>query len=157
MGRQPRSYTPNGIYHLTAHGIDDRPVFVDDVDRQSFVMRLLRAIRMYRWSIWAACLMDTHYHLVLQPLKGEVSDGMRLLNGGHSRAFNARHNRRGALFESRFTDRTIRDEEHLAAAIQYVEYNAVSAGMVEAVTDWPWSTHAGCDLHRVLRPYLKGV
>ncbi|HWJ33562.1 MAG TPA: hypothetical protein VNR59_14610 [Gaiellaceae bacterium] len=82
---------------------------------------------------------------------------MRLVNGGHSRAFNKRHKRRGALFESRFTERTIRDEEHLAATVAYVEFNAVTVGVVDDVTDWPWSTHAGCAIHRVLRPYLKGV
>jgi len=79
------------------------------------------------------------------------------LNGAHSRAFNGRHGRRGALFESRFTERTIRDEEHLAAAVAYVEHNAVAAGIVEEAIDWPWSTYPGCDLRRVLRPYLKGV
>jgi putative transposase len=139
MGRPPRNFNPDGIYR-----------------RQSFVMRLVRAIRKYRWAIWAACLMDTHYHLVLQPL-GEVSDGMRLLNGAHGRSFNARHGRRGAVFESRFEERTIRDEEHLAASVAYVEFNAVTAGMVDDVADWPWSTHRDCDLHRVLAPYLKGV
>ena len=82
---------------------------------------------------------------------------MRLVNGAHSRAFNKRHARRGSLFESRYTERTIRDEEHLTAAVVYVEHNAVAAGMVDHVADWPWSTHADCDLHRVLRPYLKGV
>jgi putative transposase len=101
--------------------------------------------------------MDTHYHLVLQPMLGEVSAGMRVVNGAHSRAFNKRHGRRGALFEARYTERTIRDEEHLAAAIAYVQHNAVAAGMVDAVTDWPWTTHPGCDLHRALSPYLKGV
>jgi len=139
------------------HGIDDRPIFIDDTDRQSFVARLLRVIRTSRWAIWAACLMDTHYHLVLEPTLGDVSDGMRLLNGGHSRAFNKRHGRRGSLFESRFTERTIRDEEHLAAAITYVHYNPVTAGMVEEPAAWPWSTYPGCDLYRVLGPYLKGV
>ena len=157
MGRSPRSFVPDGIYHLTVHGIDDRPIFIDDTDRQSFVARLLRVIRTYRWAIWAACLMDTHYHLVLQPTLGVVSDGMRLVNGGHSRAFNKRHGRRGALFESRFTERTIRDEGHLAAAVAYVHYNPVTAGMVEDPAAWRWSTHRGCDLYRVLRPYLNGV
>ena len=99
---------------------------------------------------------DTHYHLVLQPKRG-ISSGMRVLNGAHSRAFNARHGRRGALFESRFVDRVVRGEAHLANAVAYVEHNAVSAGMVRDPRAWPWSTHEGCALRALLAACLKGV
>ena len=141
MGRPRREFDASGIYHLTAHGTDDRAIFLDDVDRQSFALRLLRVARRHAWRVWAACLLDTHYHLVVRPSLGQVSDAMKVLNGSHSRAFNSRHERRGALFESRYTNTPIRDEEHLQAAVAYVEYNAVTAGIVEAVSDWPWSTH----------------
>jgi REP element-mobilizing transposase RayT len=79
---------------------------------------------------------------------------MRVLNGAHSRAFNKRHGRRGALFEARYEDREIRDDEHLVNAIEYVEYNAVSAGMVERVEDWPWSTYWKCAMHDLLAKLL---
>lgn len=150
MGRQPRDFRANSIYHLTSHGVDDRPIFVDDIDRQAFAIRLVRVARRHGWRIFAACLMDTHHHLVVEPTLGQVSDGMKVLNGAHSRAFNKRHERRGALFESRYEDREIRDEEHLANAIEYVEFNAVSAGMVKAVEDWPWSTHWKCPMRNTL-------
>ena len=96
--------------------------------------------------------MDTHYHLVFQPTLGRVEDAMRDLNGGYARAFNKRHGRRGALFEARYTDRMIRDERHLATTIRYVEFNPVSAGMVEDVEDWPWTTYGDSGLKRCLTP-----
>jgi putative transposase len=96
--------------------------------------------------------MDTHYHLVFRPTLGRVSAGMRDLNGGYARAFNKRHGRRGALFESRYTERTIRDDDHLASTIQYVELNAVTAGKVSNVDDWPWTTHGSAALKRCLTP-----
>ena len=156
MGRARRSFVPGGIYHLTAHGLDDRPIFVDDADRQSFALRLRRVALRERWILYAACLMDTHYHLVVEP-SGRLSSEMRVLNGAHSRAFNARHGRRGALFESRFFDRTIRGEKHLASAVAYVEGNAVAAGVVADPGDWPWSTYPGCALRELLAACLKGV
>src|SRR5258708_38928519 len=109
MGRPPRVFHPNDIYHLTSHGIDDRPIVRDDIDRQEFCMRVRRVALSEGWEIYASCLIDTHYHLLIGPTLGRVSDGMKLLNGGHSRAFNERHGRRGALFESRFRDWTSRD------------------------------------------------
>jgi REP-associated tyrosine transposase len=141
MPRHPRSYEPGAIYHLTAHGIDERPLFRDDVDRQAFVIRLTRAVRTHRWRCFAICLMDTHYHLVLSTYNGVVSPGMRELNGGHSRAFNARHGRRGALFESRYGERVVRDDQHLLDTVVYVALNPVRAGMVGRPEDWAWSTY----------------
>jgi REP element-mobilizing transposase RayT len=152
MPRQPREFEPGTPYHLTSHGVDDRPIFRDDVDRQLFATRRLRVALDHAWRLFAVCLMDTHHHLVLEG--GGISDGMKALNGGHSQAFNPRHGRRGALFESRFTDRVIRDEEHLQAAVQYVEGNAFSAGMVDRPEDWPWSTHQTSPLRVVLEPVL---
>ena len=132
MGRPLRQYEEGSAYHLTAHGIDSRPIFVDDVDRQDFVIRLGRVAREHRWSLHAWCLMDTHYHLLVSP--GLIAEGMRVLNGGYSRAFNLRHGRRGALFESRYRDREIRDEQHLWQAIRYIEENRGDGA-------WPWRTH----------------
>ena len=143
MGRPPRAYHPDGIYHLTCHGIDDRPIFNDDIDRQAFCIRYRRIALSERWELYAGCLMDTHYHLLIGPKVGRVSEGMKLLNGGHSRAFNERHGRRGALFESRYRDWTIRDERHFREAVRYIEDNPVAAGLVESAGDWPWSTAAG--------------
>jgi putative transposase len=140
MGRPPRVYHPDCIYHLTTHGIDDRAIFRDDDDRQGFCIRFHRVVQSERWDVYAACLMDTHYHLLIGPTRGRVSDGMKLLNGGHSRAFNKRHGLRGALFESRYRDWTIRDEEHFQHTVRYIEENPVAAGMVESLEDWIWTT-----------------
>jgi REP element-mobilizing transposase RayT len=130
MGREPRIFEPGAIYHLAAHGVDDRPIFRDDVDRQSFVVRMNRVVRNYRWRLYAVCLLDTHYHVVLRSSDGRIAGGMRELNGGHSRTFNARHERRGALFEARYRHRRITDDNHLLEAIRYVALNPVRAGIV---------------------------
>ncbi len=98
--------------------------------------------------------MGTHYHIVLRPTLGQVGDGMRVVNGAHSRAFNGRHGRRGALFERRYTATEIRSEEHLVSTVQYVELNAVAASIVDDPRDWPWSTHEGCALRTLFEPCL---
>jgi REP element-mobilizing transposase RayT len=109
-----------------------------------------------QWEWHAACLMSTHFHLVFRPMLGRVSEGMRDLNGAYARAFNKRHGRRGAVFESRYTERTIRDDAHLRETIRYVEFNPVTAGMVGEVEDWIWTTYGDAPLKRCLAP-PKGV
>jgi putative transposase len=140
MGRRDRDYDSEHIYHLTAHGIDERVIYIDDIDRQDFCIRLRRVVQSERWVIYAACLVDTHFHLLVGPMLGRVSNGMRDLNGGYSKAFNLRHGRRGALFESRYRDWTIRDEKHFANTVRYIEENAVECGLAPSVDDWPWTT-----------------
>lgn len=73
------------------HGIDDHAIFRVDVDRQDFCIRFRRVVTSEGWDVHAGCLMDTHYHLLIGPKLGRVSDGMKLLNGGYPRAFNKRH------------------------------------------------------------------
>jgi putative transposase len=147
MGRPPRDYHPDGIYHLTLHGVDDNPIFREDFDRQDFCIRFHRVVISEGWDLHAGCLMDTHYHLLIGPRLGRVSDGMKLLNGGYSRAFNKRHGRRGTLFESRYESWTIRDELHYQATVRYIEENPLAAGMVESLDEWIWTTGTeGCPL-----------
>ena len=141
MPRPPRVFEPGGVYHVTAHGIDDGPIFRDDIDRQDFVLRMNRVVRTFTWRVHAACLMTTHYHLLVQIADADLSQAMGTLNGGYSRSFNARHGRRGPVFERRYHAESVARDSHLLGAIRYVALNPVEAGIVEAPQEWQWSTY----------------
>jgi putative transposase len=141
MPCDPRSFDAREIYHLTAHAVEDRRVFEEDLECQDFVIRLGRVVAAERWHVYAVCLMDTHHHLVLRPTLGRVSEGMKVLHGAFSRAYNRRHARRGALFESRFHATRIQSQAHFFEVIRYVARNPVKAGLVDRPQDWPWSTY----------------
>ena len=79
-----------------------------------------------------------------------------LVQIGYSRAFNKRHGRRGAVFEARYRDWTIRDEEHLANTKRYIEWNPVKDGNLATVEDWPWTTGWDSPFRRALK-LPKGV
>lgn len=153
MGRPPRLFEPDALYHLTQHGLDDRALFRDAVDFQAFALRLVRVLKRADSTIWAVCLMPTHYHAVLSSASGELGRLMRDVNGGYARAFNGRHGRRGAVFERRYRDTRIRDDEHLGRAIDYVGHNPVKDRLVERIEDWPWTTAWDSPLAQLLRPW----
>jgi len=136
-----RNVDSRQIYHLTAHAVDGLNVFDDDLDCQDYVIRLGRVVNEADWRVFAVCLMGTHHHLLLRPTAGSVSDEMRLLQGAFARAFNKRHDRRGAVWESRFKSKLIDDHSHLLEAIRYVALNPVRAGLVDKPEDWPWGTY----------------
>jgi len=59
-------------------------------------------IRKYQWLCHAYCLMDTHDHLLVEAPEGNLSLGMRQLNGVYTQRFNRRHRWPGHVFQGRF-------------------------------------------------------
>ncbi len=140
MARLPRSaLPPHGIYHVTSRGVDRCAIFRDDDDRAAFVRRLRLVARRWQWVGHAYCLMDNHYHLVVETSLDRLSAGFHRLNGTHAQRFNERHGRAGHLFQGRFDARVLRDDEHLAAAVAYTRANPVRAGLCDAAAQWPWA------------------
>jgi putative transposase len=139
MARQPRSELPDGFFHVTARGVAGGDLFRDDVDRALFVELLARAGITFRWACHAYCLMTTHYHLLIESSRPALSHGMHRLNGLYAQNFNARHGRRGHLFEERFSAYVIEGDAYLENACYYVLHNPVRAGLCESAEDWPWN------------------
>ena len=142
MGRAVRIIHADEAYHLTARGSNRGTIFIDDDDRQRFVMRLGTAAQRYEWSCLAYCLMGNHIHVVTRAPAGSIARGMRDLLGGHARHFNSRHDRSGHVFGSRFHHVHIASERQLLATLRYVALNPVRAGLVERPEEWAWSSYA---------------
>ena len=141
MPRRARADLPSGIYHVTNRGIDDAPIYLDDIDRKTFLTLLGRVVAGHDWTCHAFCLMTTHYHLIVETDQPNLSQGMRRLNGGYAHSFNERHGRRGHLFGGRYSVYVIDREDHFEKSCVYVLENPVRAGLCERPSDWPWS---GC-------------
>ena len=142
MARPPRGPLEPGLYHITARGNRRAPIFVLDRDRVSFLRLLGPIVRAHEWECRAYCLMTNHYHLLVETRTGELSTGMKKLNGAHALRFNKDHGFRGHLFEERFHHETIRDEWHLYNVIRYIARNPVEAGLCEEPADWRWGSLA---------------
>ena len=102
MARPLRIEYPGALYHITTRGNARRSVFKDDRDRALFLDTLQRVSERYHWLCHAYCLMDNHYHLVLETPDGNLAQGMRQLNGIYTQAYNRRHRRVGHLFQGRY-------------------------------------------------------
>jgi len=50
-----------------------------------------------------------------------------------------REGRRG-VWQPRFMEHTIRDEDDLNHHLDYIHYNPVRHGLVDCPKDWPWSS-----------------
>ena len=142
MARALRLEFPNALYHITSRGDRREIIYDDDEDRVTFLAILGNVITDYNWLCHSYCLMDNHYHLVIETLEGNLSKGMRQLNGVYTQANNRRHNRSGHLFQGRYKSILVDKEHYLLQLARYVVLNPVRAkGMVRHIDDWQWSSY----------------
>ena len=141
MARPLRIEYPGAVYHATSRGNEKKPIFKDDHDRESFLAILARVNKRYHWICHAYCLMDNHYHLLLETPDGNLSLGMRQLNGVYTQVFNKRHNRAGHLLQGRYKGILVQKDSHLLEVSRYVVLNPVRARMAETADAWKWSSY----------------
>ncbi len=141
MARPLRIEYPGAVYHITNRGNDKKDIFKDDQDRETFLKILALVNKRYHWLCHAYCLMDNHYHLMIETPDGNLSLGMRQLNGVYTQARNKRRNKTGHLFQGRYKAILIQKDTHLPEVCRYVVLNPVRAKMVEKPEDWKWSSY----------------
>jgi len=85
--------------------------------------------------------MTNHYHLMVETPDGNLSTGMRHLNGVYYQYFNHRHKRVGHLYQGRYCSPLIEKEAYLLALCRYIVLNPVRAQMVESAIEWQLSSY----------------
>jgi REP element-mobilizing transposase RayT len=141
MARPLRIEFPGALYHITSRGDRREAIYEDDDDREAFLGVLAEVVDRYHWICHAFCLMTNHYHLVIETVEGNLSRGMRQLNGVYTQASNRRHHRVGHLFQGRFKGILVDKDAYLLELSRYVVLNPVRAGVVDTPAQWRWSSY----------------
>ena len=141
MARPLRIEFAGAVYHVTSRGNGRQRIFHDDQDNRSFLELLEKTIERFHWSCHAFCLMENHFHLMIETPEANLSRGMHHLNASFCQAHNKRHDTVGHLFQGRFKSIVVDRESYLLELARYVVLNPVRAGMVTGPEDWPWSSY----------------
>ena len=141
VARPLRIEFPGALYHVTSRGDRQEPIYEDDEDRRTHLGILGAVVERYGWLCYAYCLMGNHYHLVIETSEGNLSKGMRHLNGVYTQAWNRRHRKVGHLFQGRYKAILIDKDSYWLEVSRYVVVNPVRAGMVKEPDSWPWSSY----------------
>jgi REP element-mobilizing transposase RayT len=138
--RQPRLTYPGAYHHVTNRGIEGRSIFAGGEAKRFFVGLLREKSLKFRVRLFAYCIMDSHYHLVLQNASGRMSAFFRNLNSQFGFYFRKQNGGTGYVFQGRFHSTIIEDDSYLIRAILYVLNNPVRAALVDDFRDYKWSS-----------------
>jgi len=141
MARPLRLEFAGALYHVTSRGNRQEAIYEIDSDREGFLSILSDACKTYNWVCHAYCLMDNHYHLLIETPDANLSKGMRQLNGRYTQNFNRAHHHVGHVFQGRYKAILIDRNSYLLEVSRYIVLNPVRAQMVHSAKDWPWSSY----------------
>lgn len=137
------------IFHLLNRGVDKRSIVQDTADKLRFMQGLYlyndknllnRNTRRYTENtaiqyerdplvkIYAYCLMNNHYHLLLSPIDNDLvnlSAFMRKLHMGYAKYFNEKYERVGALWQGKSKRIQTSNDAHFNYIPYYIHLNAL--------------------------------
>jgi REP element-mobilizing transposase RayT len=140
MARPLRIEYPGAFYHITSRGNERRVVFKSERDRGKFLSYLGSATERYAAIVHVYCLMDNHYHLLLETPAGNLSQIMHHINGAYTTYYNTKRERSGHLFQGRYKAILIEADEYAKELSRYIHLNPVRAGMCAHPEEYPWSS-----------------
>ncbi|QWV93190.1 transposase [Geomonas oryzisoli] len=135
MPRQARIDAPGACHHIICRGIERRKIFLDDTDRDRFLLRLGHVLKKSSTRCFAWALIPNHFHLLLQTGNTPISDVMRRLTTGYAVEFNHRHNRSGHLFQNRYKSILCQMDLYLLELVRYIHLNPIRAGIVDTLPE----------------------
>ena len=121
------------------------PIFKDDFDRKRFVSALDEACAKTGWQVHAYCLMNNHFHLVVETPAANLVAGMRWFMSTYTARFKRRHKLFGHLFSGRYKSLIVdgSGNGYLRTVCDYVHLNPVRAKLLRAeqpLRDYAWSS-----------------
>ncbi|WP_038172819.1 REP-associated tyrosine transposase [Vibrio pacinii] len=140
MSRPLRIEYAGALYHVTSRGNARQPIYLDEQDFALFIEVLDQVCERFNWVIHSYCLMTNHYHLLVETPDGNLSKGMRQLNGVYTQKFNRKHQRVGHLYQGRYKAILVDKNSYLLEVGRYIVLNPVRAHMVDCPSEYEWSS-----------------
>ena len=144
MSNYRRVYLPGGVYFFTVVTLNRVPIFINE-DRVEALRQAFRKVMAARpFEIDALVVLPEHLHCIWRLPEGDAdySSRWREIKKAVSRQIgmstNARNER--MVWQRRFWEHAIRDEEDWRRHMDYIHYNPVKHGLANRPGEWAWSS-----------------
>lgn len=144
MSNYRRLYIPGGSYFFTVVTHERQRLF-DSVQRVKELRQAFRYVKTRRpFTIVAAVVLPDHLHCVWQLPDDDCDFSTRwqMIKTVFSRHLPSPVGKGGAktVWQPRFWEHAIRDEEDFRRHLDYIHYNPVKHGLVATPAAWPYSS-----------------
>jgi len=141
-----RRCAPDGlVHHVLNRGNNRRTVFRKRGDYLAFLRFMGEAQEHVPMRVLAYCLMPNHFHMALWPESvSALSAYMHRVMNAHVRNYHQHYGTcgHGHIWQGRFKNFPISEDDHLLRVLRYVEANPLRAGLVRRAEDWSWGSLA---------------
>ena len=142
MGRPLRLIDDGLVYHALNRGNNRQVVFFEPADFRRFLDAIRQTKQRYPFRLYAYCLMNNHFHLVVEPGSGQsISRIVQSLTVAHTWHYHKRMGTSGHVWQGRFKSPVVAADDHLLTLMRYVESNPLRANLVKDLADYPWSSY----------------
>ena len=154
MTQYRRSHFQGGTYFFTVVTYNRLPIFLDEDCRKILHNAWMTVQAKHPFQTDAVCLLPNHIHCIWALPEMDSNYSVRwkeikrlftrhyLEQVGPGNIRNASHLKQGeaAIWQRRFWEHSILDDEDLNRHRDYIHYNPVKHGLVTRAADWPWSS-----------------
>jgi putative transposase len=142
-----RNYQDGGVYFFTVVTQARQPILIDNIDRLRDAFR--HVLRCYPFELDAIVVLPDHLHTIWRLPDGDHNYSQRWMvlkrkfSSGLSpgmRTPSQQGKRERGIWQRRFWEHTIRDEEDWRRHMDYIHYNPVKHGYVALAQEWCYSS-----------------
>ena len=141
MARPLRIEYQGALYHVMARGNAYQDIFRSTKDRKAFLDNFSNCIELHNLICHAYCLMNNHYHLLIETPDANLSKAMRDINGNYTQKFHKHNGTIGHVLQGRYKANLIEKENYFLEVVRYIVNNPVKDGLVEDPEQWLWSSY----------------
>ena len=134
-----RYHREGNIYFITSVTYERKPVLVDNIDLLWTGFGAVNDKSAFNMMAWV--ILPDHFHIVIDPKQHDISNILQRIKMSFAALWRKRMNLVcGRVWQNRFWDHIIRDQEDLNRHIDYIHFNPVKHRYVNSPYDWPHSS-----------------
>ncbi|NIS09475.1 MAG: addiction module toxin RelE [Candidatus Dadabacteria bacterium] len=141
MARPVRLEFKNAVYFISSKSSGRKHIVKDDADRQTFLDTLEYVVNRYRWKCHAYCIGNTEYNIAIETPRGNLSVGMRQLNGIYTQKFNRKNKKSGNVFQGRFKAVVVQKDKYFLDICRHVVTLSQREGITNNINTFKWSSY----------------
>lgn len=140
MPRTIRRFGIKRINHIVIRGVNKQDIFLDKQDKSKFIKEILNTKEKYHYELYAFVIMPNHVHMLIYDKEFNLSVIMNSLQTRYVSYFNKKYERVGHLFQDRYFNKMIEDDNYLKSTIRYIHKNPEKAFLAKQ-ENYEWSSY----------------